>query len=307
MADPFIEKMQALFEAGDYGKILTAWGAETSNSAAFKAQAFAGYTQSKHDVIVSTYPKTGTTRMLQMAYQIVWLGDGEFEHQYDVVPWPDKLIPLETNIALDDMSVAETSPTGLRVIKSHLEAEFVPYTSEARYISVLRDPKDMLVSMVLFENGFNETLFGDAVPVDAFVNSFQSGTFMYQPWPEFIDSWWKLGDRENVLVVTYEDMKADSTAMIQCVANFLGVELGEKQLAKVAEKTSFAYMKANEHKFAQPAWEEGNIELVRSGQSGNAKELLSLEQQQEIDAYCLEQLERIGSTFPYREKFPVTL
>ena len=49
----------------------------------------------------------------------------QLEHQYDVVPWPDKLIPIDDNIALDDMSVAEASPTGMRIIKSHLEAAFI--------------------------------------------------------------------------------------------------------------------------------------------------------------------------------------
>ena len=307
MSDPFMEEMQQLFDAGHFADILYAWGKDTSHSVAFKEDAFAGYQPDKQDVIVSTYPKTGTTWMLQMAYQIAFLGDGDFEHQYDVVPWPDKLIPLENNVALDDMSVAQASPTGLRIIKSHLEAGFVPYTPEAKYISVVRDPKDMLVSMVLFEDGFNKMLFGDIVPIDTFVEAFQGEKFQYQPWPTFIHSWWALNEQENVLVVTYEEMKADSVGMIRRVAKFLGVNLMDGQVDQVAEKTSFAYMKTNEHKFAQPAWDEGYVPLVRSGKSGNAKELLSNEQQQQIDSYCLRELERIGSDFPYRDKFNVTV
>ncbi|MEM7117151.1 MAG: sulfotransferase domain-containing protein [Chloroflexota bacterium] len=307
MTDPFLEKAQQLFNEGRYDEVIWAWGADTSRSAEFKAQAFVNYRPGKHDVIVPTYPKTGTTWMLQMAHQIAFLGAGDFEHQYDVMPWPDKLIPLPDNIALDDMSVAEGSPTGLRVIKSHLEAEFIPYTADAKYISVIRDPKDMLVSMVHFENGFNKMLFGDIVPVASWVEAFQGEKFLYQPWAEFIDSWWSLGKHDNVLVVTYEEMKTEGVGMIERVAAFLGVALTAVQLDKVAERTSFAYMKANEHLFAQPAWEEGYVPLMRSGQSGIAKELLSLEQQQQIDAFCLRELARIGSDFPYRDKFKVSI
>ena len=307
MADEFMEQMQKLFDAGQFAEILTAWGADASNSVAFKEAAFAGYQPRKQDVVISTYPKSGTTWMLQMAYQIAFLGDGDFGHQYDVVPWPDKLIPLDNNIALDDMSVAQTSPTGLHIIKSHLEAEFIPYTPEAKYISVIRDPKDMLVSMAVFENGFNKMLFGDIVPMDSWVESFQSGRFMYQSWPEFIDSWWAMHERDNVLIVTFEEMKADNDGMIKRVAEFMGVSLTTEQIDKVVAKTSFTYMKENDHKFAQPAWDEGYVPLVRSGKSGNSKEALTEAQQQEIDAYCLRELERIGSDFPYREKFDVTV
>ena len=207
------------------------------------------------------------------------------------------------NIELEDMSVADASPSNLRVIKSHLEAEFIPYSAEAKYISVIRDPKDLLVSMVMFENGFNELLCGGSVPIDAFVKSFQSDRFQYQSWPVFINSWWELKERENVLLVTFEEMKANPARMIRTVAAFLGVSLTGTQTQKVFEKTSFNYMKANDCKFAQPAGKMGNVPLVRSGKDGNSKELLNDDQQQQIDDFCMQTLERIGSDFPYREKF----
>ncbi len=302
MFDPFLEEQKQLLDTQNYQEYLWRWGEDMSHSAEFKREAFLGYEPGKQDVIVSTYPKSGTTWMLQLAHQISFLGEGDFEHQYDVMPWPDKLIPLN-NIELDDMSVEEASPSNLRIIKSHLEAEYVPYNPEAKYISVIRDPKDMLVSMILFENGFNELLCGGSVPVDAFVQSFKSERFQYQSWPAFIDSWWALRERENVFLVTFEDMKADPIGLISRVANFLGVELTPPQMLKVAEKTSFAYMKTNDHKFAQPAWDSGIVPLVRSGKSGNAKELLSAEQQQQIDEFCVQELVRLGSDFPYQETY----
>ena len=40
--------------------------------------------------------------------------------------------------------------------------------------------------------------------------------------------------------------------------------------------------------------------MVRSGKSGNAKELLSTEAQQQIDEFCMRELEKLGSSFPYK-------
>lgn len=304
MADEFMEKMKQLFEAGQYTEILKTWGADTSNSDWFKRNAFGDYRPGKQDVIVATYPKSGTTWAIQIVHQIASHGEGEFEHIDQVVPWPDKLVPM-ANIEIDDLSIADASPTGLHVIKSHLEPGYVPYAPEAKYISIIRDPKDTLVSMIHFENEFNRLLFEGIVPVEVWVEAFQTKNFMFQPWPMFINDWWKLGKLENVMVLTYEEMKADSVGIVQRIADFVGVNLTSEQLDKVIEKSSFSYMKANDHKFAPPAWELGHVPLVRSGKSGSAKELLSMEQQAQIDAFCQRELERLGSDFPYSERFRI--
>jgi hypothetical protein len=101
----------------------------------------------------------------------------------------------------------------------------------------------------------------------------------------------------------YEDMKKDSQGCIKQVAEFLQVELTEEQFNKVLEKSSFSYMKANDEKFAPPAWDAGHVPMVRSGESGNSKELLSEEAQAQIDAFCLQELDKLSSDFPYRERY----
>ena len=300
--DEFMESMKGLFAEQRFNEILDAWGADTSRSADFKAAAFAGFTPTESDVIISTYPKSGTTWAMQIAYQVGYLGAGEFEHIDDVVPWPDKLIPMENPEVADVAHLAE-SPTGIHVIKSHLETEFVPINDDGRYISIIRDPKDLLVSVIHFENGFNELLFGDIVPADAFAEMFTTDRFIYQQWPAFIDSWWKLRDRDNVLVMLYEDMRSDGEAAVDTIAEFLGVELTKDQRASVIEKSGFEWMKANDHRFAPPAWDEGSVSLVRSGKTGSGKQGLTPEQRESIDSWCLAELERLGSDFPFAERY----
>jgi len=302
MTDEFIEKVKAQFEAGDYAKVIEEWGAETSNSHEFKQKAYADYIYRERDVIVTTYPKSGTTWMKQIAVQIGYLGDGEYKHIDDVVPWPDKLVPQESP-ELNDISGLSDSPTGIHVIKSHLEAEYVPYDIGAKCICVIRDPKDTLVSVVHFENGFNSLLFNHTVPVEEWVTAFQTDRFIYQPWALLTDSWWKLRNRSNVMIMFYEDMKKDPQHSVNQVAEFLDVELTPNQLDKVLEKSSFSYMKANDDMFAPPAWDAGRVPMVRSGKAGNAKELLSRTAQTQIDEFCIRELNKLGSDFPFQDLY----
>ncbi len=299
MTDEFLDRVKQLFEQQQYAEAIREWGTDTSNSHEFKHNAYADYIYRANDVIVTTYPKSGTTWMKQIAVQIGYLGEGEYNHIDDVVPWPDKLVPQE-GPELNDISGLTDSPTGIHVIKSHLEADYVPFESGAKCICVIRDPKDTLVSVVHFENGFNRLLFDHTIPVKEWVAAFQTEQFIYQPWAMLTDSWWKLRDRDNVLVMFYEDMKRDPQNAVTQVAEFLGVELTTEQFGKVLEKSSFSYMKANDSKFAPPAWDAGHVPMVRSGQSGNSKELLSTQDQSQIDDFCIRELEKLGSDFPYQ-------
>jgi hypothetical protein len=43
--------------------------------------------------------------------------------------------------------------------------------------------------------------------------------------------------------------------------------------------------------------------MMREGRSGNSKELLTPAQQRRIDAWCAQELERLGSDFPYERIF----
>jgi hypothetical protein len=113
-------------------------------------QAFEGYQPSARDVFVCTYPKSGTNWAIQIAYQIAQRGRGEYKHIHDVVPWPDAFRAKTAQLSDDSSSPA--NPTGLRVIKTHLGSDFVPYSPEAKYIIVVRDPKDTFVSNYHFRS-----------------------------------------------------------------------------------------------------------------------------------------------------------
>jgi hypothetical protein len=268
-----------------------------------KKKAFDGYQPTEHDVFVATFAKSGTNWMMQIAQQIAHRGEAEFPHIHAVVPWPDA--PSLGPIPLKDTGPRDTSPTCLRIIKTHLETEFVPYDEKSTYLTILRDPKEVLVSSYYFMGGILGVL--SHVSIDDWYEVAMAPGGLMESWAIHAASFWDWRNRPNVLVLNFSEIKREPRESIVRVAAIMGVELTEAQLAKVIERSSVEYMKAHESQFAPPQPPFGDKSkptlMIRRGASGQSEELLSPTQQAEIDRLCLEGLRRIGSDFPYAREF----
>ena len=267
---------------------------------------FRGYVPGKQDVFVATHAKSGTNWMMQIAHQLIWHGRGEFEHIHSVVPWPDTQVmpPFMQRYAipLHEARDWETSPERKRVIKTHFDWDLLPYSEDARYIMVIRDPKDVFVSSYFF---LKDGILGPAMPsVDTWYKLFMSkGVMMSSSWVANTAGYWAQRHRPNVLIVSFKSMKRDLKGAVRKVAQFLDIEAPEELIDAVTEKSSFAYMKGIDHKFRMgkiiPWRPEGS--MMRKGTQGGSSELLSRQRQREMDAYFKAELKRLGSDFPYDE------
>lgn len=268
-----------------------------------KHRAFAGYEPGGHDVFVTTFGKSGTNWMMQIAQQIAWRGAAEFAHIHDVVPWPDS--PAPGCVPLDDFTARDGSPTGLRVIKTHLEAHHVPYHEEAVYLTVLRDPKEVLVSAYYFLGGIMGLI--SHVDIDAWLEITQAP--LSAAWAVHAASFWAWRHRPNVLVLNFREVKEKPRECIERVAAKMGVSLSEDEMERIIERSSFDYMKEHESQFQPPrppfTRDEDATVMIRSGKSGASGELLSRAQQAAIDRSCREALDELGSDFPYADWFDV--
>lgn len=281
------------------------WPRALSRLVSRMIQETAVYAPGRHDVMVCSYFKSGTNWTMQIVTQIAWRGRAEFDHIHDVVPWLELPDRLRYGVPLGDESTWRESPTGLRAVKTHLpfgKFEFVP---EARYLWVVRDPKDAFVSGYRF---IRSTVLGPLMPsVNKWLEATLSEDAYFGSWAEHLDSGWRRREHENVLFLTYEEMRSDLRSTVRRIAAFMGVELTDEEFERVVERSSYEYMKSHGSRFdtrgLSPPWAAPRGAMIRRGQARSAGELLSAADQERIDDYWRSELARLGSDFPYDEAF----
>jgi hypothetical protein len=299
---PLVKILEA---TGRSAKVFGSFSARMNKNLA-KKNPFRGYVPGPQDVFVMTLPKSGTNWMMQIAHQLIWHGQAEYDHIHEVIPWPDiQAMPgfmRNYAIPLAEAEQWRQSPEQKRVIKTHFNWELLPYSEEARYIAVIRDPKDVFVSSYFF---VRDGIYGPAMPsVDTWYKMFVSGKgMMGVSWPENTAGYWAQRHRPNVLILSFKSMKRDLAGTVRRVAEFLNVRVSDDVIRKVASLSTFEYMKGIDHKFHMGKmipWREPGA-MIRKGAQGASSELLSPERQHEVDAYCMAQLKRLGCDLPYEE------
>ena len=267
---------------------------------------FKGYEPTEHDVFVVTYVKSGTNWMMQIAHQLLFHGTGDYDHIHSVIAWPDTALmgPMQGYaIPLRDPRVWQASPEGKRVIKTHFRWEDVPYSAKAKYIIVIRDPKDVFVSGYHFFVKDGPLSF-TSLSVAGFLELFLSDDFFVAgSWAIATAAYWAQRDKPNVLICSFKEMRRDLAGSVGRVAAFLGVAASPEMLQKVVALSSFDYMKTIDDKFSTGKFMQFSrpAAMMRRGSEGGASELITPAQARRIDEYCIGELKRLGSDFPYEE------
>jgi hypothetical protein len=246
------------------------------------------------DIVVCSYYKSGTNWALQIAV-----------HIHDLVPWPEAPEHLNSSVSMNDESPWQNSPTGLRVIKSHLPANRIPYVESARYLCVVRDPKDVLISSFHFTKA---TLLGPRMPtLAAWLDAFLSPMALFGSWAVHASGFWKMRHLPNVLFVTYEQMHADLPDVVDRVAALARVGLEAGQRNEVLRRSSFEYMKSIESCFdprvAMFPWSQTRGTMMRSGKRGSGSAALSAAESKRIDDHFRAELLQLGCDLPYDRLF----
>jgi len=190
------------------------------------------------DIFIVTYPRSGTTWMQMVLYQLTTDGRMDFTHISEVSPWFERSLALGTAEAQDFESLP--SP---RIFKSHLPHMWLP--GGCRYIYITRDVADVAVSYYhLYRShlGF-EGSFSD------FLKRFTSGRVQYKSWFKHVAGWKTRRGEPGVLFVRYEDMLASLKSVIGEVAGFCGLEVGGATLDRVLRRCDFEFMKRHQDKF----------------------------------------------------------
>ena len=248
-----------------------------------------------HDIFVCTYPKGGSHWIGFIVHLVMNNGvenrETPFHH---ICPWLEAAgLPESGNI--HDLEKVERLPDP-RFFYSHAYYGQMPggppNTSPAKYIYVARNPKDTFVSFYHFHVKSQEWMvFGRTW--DQFFDEFVKGRVFFGSWWDQIPEWWKHGDEKNVLFLKYEDLKRDLPKYVQIIADFLGYDLEQEVIMKIASMCTFEEMKNN------TAMGANSQSFIRKGVVGDWKGQLSEEESEIIDRRYAEAVKGTGLEFDF--------
>lgn len=196
------------------------------------------------DLLVSTYPKAGTTWTQEIVDLIQ--NEGNVDHSqraptHERFPFIELIIPPIINGLEQANNTA--SP---RTLKTHLPIQLLPPSfleKNCKIIYVARNAKDNMVSYYHFQR-MNRTLPQPGT-WDEYFKTFMTGKVCWGSWHDHVKGWWKAKDQHNILYLFYEDMKKNPKHEIQKLAKFIGKDLDDKTLDKIVYHTTFDVMKKN--------------------------------------------------------------
>uniref|UniRef100_A0A8C4U0R2 Sulfotransferase n=1 Tax=Falco tinnunculus TaxID=100819 RepID=A0A8C4U0R2_FALTI len=191
------------------------------------------------DVVIATYPKSGTTWMQEILTLLFSRGDvlpAKTIPNWERAPWLEQIYFRQ---ALQDTATR-------RLITTHLPARVLGPAlqhSKAKVIYVARNPKDVVVSFYHFHR--LAKFLPDPGSFDTFLTRFLEGTVHYGSWFDHVKGW--LGQRQllDIFYVTYEELHQDLRGTAQRLSTFLGCPLGLETLGALEQHCSFATMRDN--------------------------------------------------------------
>ncbi|QGN53886.1 sulfotransferase domain-containing protein [Novosphingobium sp. Gsoil 351] len=243
------------------------------------------------DIVISTYAKCGTTWTQRIVGMMVFGSAAPFPVQ-DISPWPDFRMPPP-----GAMHALAASQTHRRFLKSHLPFDALPHFEGIRYIHVARDGRDAAMSFFNHKANYTAETIGRLVELSNADPKFGDGdTFDFSPqdpaahfagWvdgPEddlgdtgagyFVmeNSFWAARRDPQVLLVHYNDMKADLACEMRRIAAFLGIEIAGGLWPELVEAAGFAAMKGAAEQLmpqADGAWKGGARTFLHQGTNGS--------------------------------------
>ncbi|CAF1439886.1 unnamed protein product [Didymodactylos carnosus] len=239
------------------------------------------------DIIIGAWAKTGTTWTSQILTQLVFKGVQPQANIHSIVPW----LELQKGMAFGGEVLGYLDKLDhVRVIKTHLPLNAIPYSPKARYVYVARNGMDAALSKWNHHNSLvaaarEKFLVGPPVSFDVFWQGFCTSTGPYWDYFEHVNSWWKYRHVPNIYFLHFDDLKQDLPGSIRKLAAFCNLEVADEQTFQtIVDHCTFEYMKKHEDLFTPPVVPVGSF--IHQGKTGRWATELSAEQKKEYDEVC---------------------
>jgi aryl sulfotransferase len=249
---------------------------------------WAHYRPRPDDIVISTAPKCGTTWTQQICSLLVFQSPEPREIQ-TISPWIDFRLPK-----IEAVMAAIEAQTHRRFLKAHLPFDAMPIYGELRYIHVARDGRDAFMSW------HNHTSHYSQAAIDNQSAAGLADEAIARPLPRpaatphahfrdwmredaaarFLDdspathffaieqSWWKARRLPNVLLVHYNDLKADLDGEMRRIAAFLGIPVNDAVWPSLVEAAGFEFMREHGATLmprAAISWDKGHERFINEG------------------------------------------
>ncbi|XP_064563064.1 sulfotransferase 6B1-like [Zonotrichia leucophrys gambelii] len=232
------------------------------------------------DVILAGYPKSGTNWLSQILTDLIAISQKKTPGSESSVnaEEPEEFPYLEIGDA--EKYERMTKLPSPRFMVTHLRPENLPksiFQNNAKILLLIRNPKDVATSYYHFSNGL--PTLPSYETWDDFFADFMTKKMAWGCYFEYLSEWNKYAEKENIMTITYEEVKENRAQVVKNIATFFGIPLTEEQLQLVVERSSFQSMKKNSDKTHGSL---GNV-LFRKGGVSDWKNLFTEDQNEKMD------------------------
>ncbi len=231
---------------------------------AMDSRQWKNYVPRADDIIVATYPKSGTTWMQRIVSLLIF--QNVEARPLDILsPWIDRRFGKP----IDEVWPSVNAQAHRRALKTHLPFDGLPLYDDVSYIHVARDGRDAAMSFHNHGTSFNQSYYdqADAIgladetiarpyprtpeePAEYFHQWLRVGSVKGQDsgynslcYFECEKTYWNERHRKNLLLVNYADMKADLASEMRRVAQFLKIDISPELWPILVKAAGFEAMK----------------------------------------------------------------
>jgi len=266
------------------------------------------------DVVITTFPKCGTTVVQEIVWQIRNSQTIEKDVQYGDMFKRFPFIEYNTKIRKPDeplsIDVFENDNSDKRLVKTHCPLSIFDSpdgsnslydpkkgTDNPKLVLVIRNPFDAAVSFFHFYQ-VNPAISWQGSWED-FFELFLHKMTIYGSFLDWYLTYWRIiksGEAKNLLLVKYEDVVLNMKDEVKKIAKFLGEEPTEEQLEIIVHNCSFKSMSKEGENNVAGAFAS---KFFRKGEVGDYKNYFTPEQFLKFEENIVKVLKAEGLEFDY--------
>ena len=244
------------------------------------------------DIFVCTPAKCGTTWTQTILASLLWPAGDQPQPVTQLSPWMEaQFMPAP------EMHAMLRAQTHRRFIKTHTPADGIPWYDDARYIFVARDGRDAFMSMCNHQErmsaeikaALNTRAQDEGVApfpdwdgnVHAFFRHWLAGVGHI----DHVGTFWERRHQANLLLVHYNDLKADLEGEMARIAAFLDIEVPEDLWQQTVQRCTFEAMRNDEQRMGAFQMFEGGLKgFIFKGTNGRWRDVLTADELAAYDA-----------------------